>query len=161
MLSCTQIGPAGVKDLPPLEGPNDEDHGPILPVPLGIRPVLIKYRIEVKISINKLTHFPWADNMCTFSMWPFLFSFHLTVDSVLGPEGHKEGKPDTSGQTSCGYRVCRKRCPIISHSKLQEKSKLQHSGEMVWSGEFSLVYITHMPANNFRLEEHCCVRLCP
>ncbi|XP_058234536.1 otoferlin isoform X1 [Hemibagrus wyckioides] len=42
-----QIGPAGVKDLPPLDGPNDEDHGPILPVPLGIRPVLSKYRIEI------------------------------------------------------------------------------------------------------------------
>ncbi|XP_060773958.1 otoferlin isoform X1 [Neoarius graeffei] len=42
-----QIGPAGVKDLPPLDGPNDEDHGPILPVPLGIRPLLSKYRIEV------------------------------------------------------------------------------------------------------------------
>ncbi|KAI5610946.1 otoferlin isoform X12 [Silurus asotus] len=42
-----QLGPGGVKDLPPLDGPNDEDHGPILPVPLGIRPVLIKYRIEI------------------------------------------------------------------------------------------------------------------
>ncbi|XP_017311712.1 otoferlin isoform X2 [Ictalurus punctatus] len=42
-----QIGPAGVKDLPPLDGPNDEDRGPILPVPLGIRPVLSKYRIEI------------------------------------------------------------------------------------------------------------------
>ncbi|XP_062857468.1 otoferlin isoform X2 [Trichomycterus rosablanca] len=42
-----QIGPAGVKGLPPLEGPTDGDQGPILPVPLGIRPVLSRYRIEV------------------------------------------------------------------------------------------------------------------
>uniref|UniRef100_A0AAX7TEE1 C2 domain-containing protein n=1 Tax=Astatotilapia calliptera TaxID=8154 RepID=A0AAX7TEE1_ASTCA len=34
-------------DLPPLEGPTDSERGPILPVPLGIRPVLSRYRIEV------------------------------------------------------------------------------------------------------------------
>uniref|UniRef100_A0A8C6MM89 Otoferlin n=1 Tax=Nothobranchius furzeri TaxID=105023 RepID=A0A8C6MM89_NOTFU len=34
-------------DLPPIDGPTDMDRGPILPVPLGIRPVLSKYRIEV------------------------------------------------------------------------------------------------------------------
>uniref|UniRef100_A0A665X9R8 Otoferlin n=1 Tax=Echeneis naucrates TaxID=173247 RepID=A0A665X9R8_ECHNA len=38
--------PAGT-DLPPIDGPTDLDRGPILPVPLGIRPVLSKYRIEV------------------------------------------------------------------------------------------------------------------
>uniref|UniRef100_A0A8B9L2A3 Otoferlin b n=1 Tax=Astyanax mexicanus TaxID=7994 RepID=A0A8B9L2A3_ASTMX len=34
-------------DLPPIDGPTDMDRGPILPVPIGIRPVLSKYRIEV------------------------------------------------------------------------------------------------------------------
>ncbi|XP_057208493.1 otoferlin isoform X8 [Triplophysa rosa] len=42
-----KIGPAGRAALPPIDGPTDSDHGPILPVPLGIRPVLSRYRIEV------------------------------------------------------------------------------------------------------------------
>ncbi|XP_077008455.1 otoferlin isoform X2 [Tamandua tetradactyla] len=42
-----QIGPAGKADLPPINGPMDVDQGPIMPVPMGIRPVLSKYRIEV------------------------------------------------------------------------------------------------------------------
>ncbi|XP_041421073.1 otoferlin isoform X1 [Xenopus laevis] len=42
-----QIGPGGKSDLPQIEGPTDMDRGPILPVPLGIRPVLSKYRVEV------------------------------------------------------------------------------------------------------------------
>ncbi|KAK5857908.1 hypothetical protein PBY51_011117 [Eleginops maclovinus] len=42
-----QIGPNGKADLPPIDGPTDMERGPILPVPLGIRPVLSKYRIEV------------------------------------------------------------------------------------------------------------------
>uniref|UniRef100_A0A8C1TP00 Otoferlin n=1 Tax=Cyprinus carpio TaxID=7962 RepID=A0A8C1TP00_CYPCA len=42
-----QIGPAGRVALPPIDGPTDSDRGPILPVPLGIRPVLSRYRIEV------------------------------------------------------------------------------------------------------------------
>uniref|UniRef100_A0A8B9HFR3 Otoferlin a n=1 Tax=Astyanax mexicanus TaxID=7994 RepID=A0A8B9HFR3_ASTMX len=42
-----QIGPAGRTELPPIDGPTDVDRGPILPVPLGIRPVLSRYRIEV------------------------------------------------------------------------------------------------------------------
>uniref|UniRef100_G1PFH8 Otoferlin n=1 Tax=Myotis lucifugus TaxID=59463 RepID=G1PFH8_MYOLU len=42
-----QIGPAGKADLPPINGPVDTDRGPIMPVPVGIRPVLSKYRIEV------------------------------------------------------------------------------------------------------------------
>ncbi|XP_041660475.1 otoferlin isoform X14 [Cheilinus undulatus] len=42
-----KIGQGGRADLPPLEGPTDTEHGPILPVPLGIRPVLSRYRIEV------------------------------------------------------------------------------------------------------------------
>ncbi|XP_047244484.1 otoferlin isoform X5 [Girardinichthys multiradiatus] len=42
-----QIGQGGRADLPPLEGPTESERGPILPVPLGIRPVLSRYRIEV------------------------------------------------------------------------------------------------------------------
>ncbi|XP_051908893.1 otoferlin isoform X18 [Hippocampus zosterae] len=42
-----QIGQGGATDLPPLEGPTDFERGPIIPVPLGIRPVLSRYRIEV------------------------------------------------------------------------------------------------------------------
>ncbi|XP_063350678.1 otoferlin isoform X9 [Pelmatolapia mariae] len=42
-----KIGQGGRADLPPLEGPTDSERGPILPVPLGIRPVLSRYRIEV------------------------------------------------------------------------------------------------------------------
>ncbi|KAM9635642.1 otoferlin isoform 3-T3 [Trichechus inunguis] len=42
-----QIGPAGKADLPPINSPVDVDQGPIMPVPVGIRPVLSKYRIEV------------------------------------------------------------------------------------------------------------------
>ncbi|XP_004377645.1 otoferlin isoform X2 [Trichechus manatus latirostris] len=42
-----QIGPAGKADLPPINSPVDVDRGPIMPVPVGIRPVLSKYRIEV------------------------------------------------------------------------------------------------------------------
>lgn len=43
-----QIGPAGKADLPPINGPVDVDRGPIMPVPVGIRPVLSKYRVEVR-----------------------------------------------------------------------------------------------------------------
>nr|XP_057911951.1 otoferlin isoform X4 [Doryrhamphus excisus] len=42
-----KIGQGGTADLPPLEGPTDSERGPIVPVPLGIRPVLSRYRIEV------------------------------------------------------------------------------------------------------------------
>ncbi|XP_078029968.1 otoferlin isoform X2 [Epinephelus lanceolatus] len=42
-----KIGQGGRADLPPIEGPTDSERGPILPVPLGIRPVLSRYRIEV------------------------------------------------------------------------------------------------------------------
>ncbi|KAM4866873.1 otoferlin isoform 4-T4 [Thomomys bottae] len=42
-----QIGPSGKADLPPINGPVDVDRGPIMPVPVGIRPVLSKYRVEV------------------------------------------------------------------------------------------------------------------
>ncbi|XP_019393662.1 PREDICTED: otoferlin [Crocodylus porosus] len=42
-----QIGAGGKSDLPPIDGPTDMDRGPILPVPMGIRPVLSKYRVEI------------------------------------------------------------------------------------------------------------------
>ncbi|XP_032398460.1 otoferlin isoform X8 [Etheostoma spectabile] len=42
-----KVGQGGIADLPSLEGPTDTERGPILPVPLGIRPVLSRYRIEV------------------------------------------------------------------------------------------------------------------
>ncbi|KAL2082435.1 hypothetical protein ACEWY4_022253 [Coilia grayii] len=42
-----KVGPAGKGGLPPIIGPTDSDRGPILPVPLGIRPILSRYRIEV------------------------------------------------------------------------------------------------------------------
>ncbi|KAJ8353175.1 hypothetical protein SKAU_G00207420 [Synaphobranchus kaupii] len=42
-----QLGIGGRADLPPIDGPTDMDRGPILPVPMGIRPILSKYRIEV------------------------------------------------------------------------------------------------------------------
>ncbi|XP_076874070.1 otoferlin isoform X1 [Brachyhypopomus gauderio] len=42
-----KLGPAGQTELPPIDGPADCDRGPIMPVPLGIRPVLSRYRIEV------------------------------------------------------------------------------------------------------------------
>ncbi|XP_061126606.1 otoferlin isoform X4 [Syngnathus typhle] len=42
-----KIGQGGTADLPPLEGATDSERGPIIPVPMGIRPVLSRYRIEV------------------------------------------------------------------------------------------------------------------
>lgn len=48
MSPIPQIGPAGKADLPPINGPMDVDRGPIMPVPVGIRPVLSKYRVEVR-----------------------------------------------------------------------------------------------------------------
>uniref|UniRef100_A0A8C7J303 Otoferlin n=1 Tax=Oncorhynchus kisutch TaxID=8019 RepID=A0A8C7J303_ONCKI len=37
----------GRAELPPIDGPTDSERGPILPVPMGIRPILSRYRIEV------------------------------------------------------------------------------------------------------------------
>ncbi|NWH27929.1 OTOF protein, partial [Grus americana] len=52
-----QIGPGGKSDLPPIDGPTDMDRGPILPVPLGIRPVLSKYRVEVIVLEHQILMF--------------------------------------------------------------------------------------------------------
>ncbi|NXL39050.1 OTOF protein, partial [Glaucidium brasilianum] len=55
-----QIGPGGKSDLPPIDGPTDMDRGPILPVPLGIRPVLSKYRVEVITLEHQISVLPGA-----------------------------------------------------------------------------------------------------
>uniref|UniRef100_A0A672USI4 Otoferlin n=1 Tax=Strigops habroptila TaxID=2489341 RepID=A0A672USI4_STRHB len=47
LLAAFELLQVPASDLPPIDGPTDMDRGPILPVPLGIRPVLSKYRVEV------------------------------------------------------------------------------------------------------------------
>uniref|UniRef100_A0AAV2MMC0 C2 domain-containing protein n=1 Tax=Knipowitschia caucasica TaxID=637954 RepID=A0AAV2MMC0_KNICA len=42
-----KVGRGGRAELPPIETSTDSERGPIVPVPLGIRPVLSRYRIEV------------------------------------------------------------------------------------------------------------------
>lgn len=56
-----QIGPSGKADLPPINGPVDMDRGPIMPVPVGIRPVLSKYRVEVREGSVPLPACPACD----------------------------------------------------------------------------------------------------
>uniref|UniRef100_A0A8C6QX90 Otoferlin n=1 Tax=Nannospalax galili TaxID=1026970 RepID=A0A8C6QX90_NANGA len=46
-VSGPSLGNQRKADLPPINGPVDMDRGPIMPVPVGIRPVLSKYRVEV------------------------------------------------------------------------------------------------------------------
>ncbi|KFW09497.1 Otoferlin, partial [Fulmarus glacialis] len=74
-----QIGPGGKSDLPPVDGPTDVDRGPILPVPLGIRPVLSKYRVEVIPLEHQTLMFSivWGGRAC-----PWVFE---------GQEGSDEG----------------------------------------------------------------------
>ncbi|NXK00479.1 OTOF protein, partial [Corythaixoides concolor] len=66
-----QIGPGGKSDLPPIDGPTDMDRGPILPVPLGIRPVLSRYRVEVIALVHQIwtSHrpHPTLDNQHIFA----------------------------------------------------------------------------------------------
>ncbi|NWX43702.1 OTOF protein, partial [Steatornis caripensis] len=77
-----QIGPGGKSDLPPIDGPTDIDRGPILPVPLGIRPVLSKYRVEVNALTHPILMFSvvWSKRAC-----PWVFDGqegpHLTLDN--------------------------------------------------------------------------------
>ncbi|NXX10468.1 OTOF protein, partial [Podargus strigoides] len=78
-----QIGPGGKSDLPPIDGPTDMDRGPILPVPLGIRPVLSKYRVEVITLKHHMSvfGFVWGRKACLWvsegqegslsPYWPF------------------------------------------------------------------------------------------
>lgn len=47
-VSLDHVAPTWWADLPPINGPMDMDRGPIMPVPVGIRPVLSKYRVEVR-----------------------------------------------------------------------------------------------------------------
>ncbi|CAM9619692.1 unnamed protein product [Lampetra fluviatilis] len=42
-----QVPPAENCEFPSLSGPTGTDHGPVTAVPMGIRPVLAKYRIEI------------------------------------------------------------------------------------------------------------------
>ncbi|NXF39640.1 OTOF protein, partial [Nyctibius bracteatus] len=76
-----QIGPGGKSDLPPIDGPTDMDRGPILPVPLGIRPVLSKYRVEVIALEHQISMFSIVP------CWPFqppkwtTHSPHPTLDN--------------------------------------------------------------------------------
>ncbi|NXF93563.1 OTOF protein, partial [Eubucco bourcierii] len=68
-----QIGPGGKSDLPPIDGPTDMDRGPILPVPLGIRPVLSKYRVEGSQTVLWWSYsrpLPPAQSL-VYSLWPF------------------------------------------------------------------------------------------
>jgi len=66
MLHLFQIGPGGKSDLPSIDGPTDLDRGPILPVPLGIRPVLSKYRVEVIALEHQILMFSivWGKGPC-------------------------------------------------------------------------------------------------
>ncbi|KFZ62927.1 Otoferlin, partial [Antrostomus carolinensis] len=80
-----QIGPGGKSDLPPIDGPTDVDRGPILPVPLGIRPVLSKYRVEVITLEHHMLMFNivWGRRACP---WVFegqerSLSPHPTLDN--------------------------------------------------------------------------------
>lgn len=59
MIGAFQLAPfgdMGGQDLPPLKLPAEserQDRGPIMPVPKGIRPILSKHRIEVRIKEAK------------------------------------------------------------------------------------------------------------
>ncbi|NXE84938.1 OTOF protein, partial [Cochlearius cochlearius] len=76
-----QIGPGGKSDLPPIDGPTDVDRGPILPVPLGIRPVLSKYRVEVIASEHQILMFSivWGKRACVWGQTSH--SLHPTLDN--------------------------------------------------------------------------------
>lgn len=75
-----------MKDLPPLEGLIDGDLGPILPVPLGIRPVLSRYRIEVDESVQSFDSMSASESNDPV----FKLSLCCVLGSVLGSEGHEE-----------------------------------------------------------------------
>ncbi|NWH75243.1 OTOF protein, partial [Piaya cayana] len=74
-----QIGPGGKSDLPPIDGPTDIDRGPILPVPLGIRPVLSKYRVEVIAWEHQILMFSVVWSRRAYQ-WTY-HSSHPTFDS--------------------------------------------------------------------------------
>lgn len=143
-----QIGQGGRADLPPLEGPTDSERGPILPVPLGIRPVLSRYRIEVRfklpasffsicksVQIRILLSFKTFPLQCTLNIpLPSLLRCCFCFSGsgfILGFKRPEEDKLSSGGSATCGYRVRRKRCSICPHPELQEKPQLQHFGQMV------------------------------
>ncbi|NWI26820.1 OTOF protein, partial [Sula dactylatra] len=78
-----QIGPGGKSDLPAIDGPTDMDRGPILPVPLGIRPVLSKYRVEVIALEHQI----------------LTFSILKRLEREKGRKGSVEGRRQTSHNT--------------------------------------------------------------
>ncbi|NXL02894.1 OTOF protein, partial [Mesembrinibis cayennensis] len=83
-----QIGPGGKSDLPPIDGPTDMDRGPILPVPLGIRPVLSKYRVEVIALEHPVFMFSivWGKRACprtSHSPHPALHNQHTFASQDL------------------------------------------------------------------------------
>ncbi|NXO10217.1 OTOF protein, partial [Oriolus oriolus] len=82
-----QIGPGGKSDLPPIDGPTDMDRGPILPVPLGIRPVLSRYRVEV----TALEH--------PASMWSIAWGRRASPRVLEGQEGAGRQRSVCGGQT--------------------------------------------------------------
>lgn len=101
MSPIPQIGPAGKADLPPINGPMDMDRGPIMPVPVGIRPVLSKYRVEVRAP-------PLPSRPCLEQALPYAASWspsssphqrlyaHLTLVA-----SNARGASATSGHASC------------------------------------------------------------
>lgn len=80
MTPIPQIGPAGKADLPPINGPMDMDRGPIMPVPVGIRPVLSKYRVEVhEGSVGVLQALPSSGFLAPSTVFPSGPHAHITL----------------------------------------------------------------------------------
>lgn len=90
--STPQIGPAGKADLPPINGPVDADRGPIMPVPVGIRPLLSKYRVEVgegPLPVPSPTPHGLAASSNRTSSFPFTSSASCTVGTRPGVQERK------------------------------------------------------------------------
>ncbi|KAM4043918.1 otoferlin [Anomaloglossus baeobatrachus] len=68
-----QIGPAGKSDLPSIDGPTDLDRGPILPVPMGIRPVLSKYRVERVVDCRAFGRYTLVGSHAVSSLRKFIY----------------------------------------------------------------------------------------
>lgn len=107
-------------------------------MPLGIRPVLSRYRIEVGF------------NLLSFLIPVFLFACYLEIHLplafilfvlhagfVLGLKRPEKNKSGTSGSAARGHRVRRERRAVGSHPELQEEPQLQHPGQVVRSGTCS------------------------
>lgn len=138
------------------------DRGPILPVPLGIRPVLSKYRIEVKILQS------WI--VCSMTQIDQMNQPTRPTGSVLGFEGPEEGEPGPGGSAASRYRMCWERSSICPHFQLQEKPQLQHPCQVVWSGISSSILLSRPVSMHHCCRKCCfevqvflfaCVRICP